>query len=180
MNSYHISGFPPEGTDDCKVIIFDNTTFNSPDAVKLAEPSPDKNGVVSGRLPRKWKGTEIQIVFISSQYVHENVCVKKTGLGFFHTMIIEKETNSDLDVIKHKWPVEPVSWNKTSQKLTMQAYRKARYKNYIFKFLYSVATITSCFVGYYIANLPGLLIGCSLVIFTIFISNYASGHEKII
>jgi hypothetical protein len=177
MNKYFISGFPPEGSDDCIVVIYDNATFNSPDAVRLAEPLPDENGVVSGELPKSWNGSEIQIVFISKQYAHENVYLERANLGFYHTFLIRKETNSDLP-LTHKWPVEPAIWHKSSQKLTMHAYRQAKYKNILSKVVYWTLTIGSPILGLALGGPIGVVIGFIITFAVIWLGKYANGEEK--
>jgi hypothetical protein len=177
MNKYFISGFPPEVSDDCIIEIFDNATFNSPDALKLAKPSPDEHGVVSGELPKSWSGSEIQIVFISLQYEHENVSLKRTSLGFYHTMVIKKETNSDLP-FTHKWPVEPSTWHKSSQQLTMHAYRHAKFKNMCSKVVYWTLTIGSPVLGLILGGLIGVVIGFVITVAVVWLGKYASGEEK--
>lgn len=177
MNKYFISGFPPKGTDDCKIVIFDNATFNSLDAEKLAEPSPDENGVVSGEFSKAWNGSEIQIVFLSTQYVHESVSLEQTNLGFYHTMLIEKETNSNLP-FTHKWPVEPKAWYKSSQKLTMHAYRQAKFKNILSKVIYWVLTIGSPILGLVLGGPIGVVIGFAITAAVVWLGKYANGEEK--
>jgi len=177
MNRYFISGFPPKGSDNCTIVIFDNATFNSPNALRIAEPSPDDNGVVSGEFSKSWNGSKIQIVFLSKQYVHENVSLEKTSLGFYHTMLIEKETNSDLP-LTHKWPVEPKIWHKSSQNLTMHAYRQAKFKNVLSKSVYWTLTLGSPILGLALGGPIGVVIGFIITIIVVWLGKYANGEEK--
>jgi hypothetical protein len=159
------------------VILFDNATFNSPDAIQLAKQVPDKDGVVSGEFPKSWKGSEIQVAFISDQYVHEYICLERTSLGFYHTMRIQKEENLGFPVT-HKWPVEPGSWHESSQKLTLNAYRRAKYKNILSKVVYWMLTIGAPLLGLALGGVVGVLIGFVITIITVWLGKYATGEEK--
>ena len=100
MNRYYISGLPPYGTDNTIVVLYDNDTFNSDNTLKLAEPTPNKDGVIHGSIDREWKGNTLQLVFISTQYTHQNIEIKRQELGFYHTIRLKEETNSNLSITR--------------------------------------------------------------------------------
>ncbi len=177
MNRYYISGFPPKDTDNTKVILYDNDTFGTNTALKLAEPLPCENGVVKGKLNKKWKGNTLQLVFISRQYTHQNIEIKRQQLGFYHTIRLKEETNSSL-TITHKWPVNSENWYKKSLELTLVAYRQAKHTNYIIKIIYWILTLGSPIFGFFSGGYIGLLLGVIITIITLFLSKYADGRVK--
>ncbi len=177
INYYFISGFPPEGTDDGLIVLYDSATFNTNGAIKLAEPTPAKDGVVKGFLESKWNGDSIEVVFISSQYVHQNVEIKREALGFYHTMRLKEERNADLS-FTHKWPINSEEWYKKSHQRTLNAYRQAKHKNMVLKILYWFLTIGSPIFGYFVGGMIGLMMGLGITIITIGLSGYASGKLK--
>lgn len=177
MKQIYIAGFPPEGSDDTKILIFDSDTFNTNDAIKLAEGIPNENGIFMRDLPKTYKGNKVMFVMLSKKYVHINEVLQVESLGVFHTIKLRKETNSDLP-LTHKWPVEPNAWYKKSQEFMRKQYRHAKYKNYMLTFVSAVATIGACFIGWWIAGIIGLAIGCILAIVVILLTDYSTGLKK--
>jgi len=177
MNYFFISGFPPKGMNDGLIVIYDSVTFNTKDAVKLVEPTPAEDGVVHGFFDKKWSGDSIELVFISKQYVHQNVEIKRRRLGFYHTIRMKEQTNSNLPVT-HKWPVNSKEWYKKSHQLTLDAYRHAKFKNVFLKIFYWVLTIGAPILGFFLGGMAGLIVGAVVTVITISLSGFASGKLK--
>jgi len=177
LNKYYISGFPPHGSDDTKIVLFDNDTFGSQNALRLAEPIQDINGVIQGSLDAIWRGNTLQLVLLSKEYTHQNIEIKRQNLGFYHTIRLKEETNSNLPTT-HKWPVQSEEWYKKSIKLSLEAYRKAKHTNLISKILYWTLTIGSPILGLFLGGSFGFAAGIIVTSIIILLNKYADGSTK--
>jgi len=173
----HIYGLPPGDKTKSRIIIFDGKTFGTNEAIRLAGGEPDNDGTFVCGLPSSYRGIEIMLSINADEYVEMQERLPLESLGVFHTVKLQKETNSFYSVT-YKYPVEPAQWYKKSQKRMRQAYRQARHKNHVLKGIGAAATIGAAFVGWFVAGILGLVAGCALAIFLILIARYTSGQDK--
>jgi len=175
MLAAHINGMPPDGEIETKVIIHDGRTWPGSGAVKLWEGKTDSNGEVHISLPKDLKNKHIHLWVMHDHFEHLSEEIPVTDLGLFHTVRL---TISTLHDRVKPLAINPQEAYKLGQFKMRDLYRKARYRNYFIKFVFPIISVAAVFVGWFIAGIQGLAIGCVLSILSLLLGSYATGYEK--
>ncbi len=177
MKLAHIFGFPPKDSGNTIVALYDEETYDSSEALRLVSGKPDQNGVFSCKLPKDYRGKKVRLVALPDEYVEISETLFISPLGLYHTVKLKKEENTNLPTT-HQWSVNTETWYIQSQERMRNMFREAKHKNMISKGISSIVIIGACFVGWWVAGILGLILGCALTILAIYLSDYASGQRK--
>ena len=169
-----VYGLPPGNNPDTKVWLYDEQTYCTNEAILLYEGKPDHDGIVECVVPNKYK--KIRFLAMPDMLNQISEPLKATSLGIFHTV----KLSLDMGICSgtEKMPFNLAELHRSSQEKMRKDYRNTKHKNWLFKGVSALATITAAFIGWYIAGILGLVVGCVLTIVVIFLGDYASGHKK--
>ncbi len=171
----YINGMPPDGELKTKVVIYDGRTWPGSGAVKLWEGKTDENGTVHFTLPRQLKNKHIHLWVMHDHFEHLSEDISVTELGLFHTV------NLTICVLHDRagaLAINPQEAYRNGQVVMRDIYRSAKYRNYIMKVSFPIVTVSAAFIGWFVAGIEGLAIGCLLAIASLLLGSYANGYEK--
>jgi len=171
----YINGMPPAGEVKTKVTIYDGRTWPGSRAKKLWEGNTDVNGGVHFLIPKYLKNKHIHLWVMRDHFEHLSEDVTVSELGLFHTVRL---TICVLHTRTEKLAVNPQEAYKSGQVEMQKLYRNAKHKNHVIKFIFVIVTIAAAFIGWFIADIVGLTIGCALAVVSLLLGSYASGHKK--
>jgi len=175
MPKVHIYGLPPENLVHTKVVLFDERTFNSANARRLFEGTPDEHGRVTCEIAEEYIGKKVRLVAMPKMFEYIGEPLEVPPLGVFHTVSLARDMG--LYSGTEQLPVEPASWRRDAQEQMRRDFRAAKHKNYLSKSIYWVLTIGSPIAGFFFAGPIGVVIGVAISVVTIFLGKYASGQE---
>lgn len=171
----YINGMPPDGGIKTKVIIYDGSTWPGSGAIKLWEGNTDLNGRVHFLLPRKLNNRHIHLWVMHTHFEHLSEDVPVSELGLFHAVRLTICTHHDRT---KPLAINPQESYKSGQVEMQKLYRSAKYRNHVIKFVFPIFTVAAAFIGWFIADIVGLAIGCAFAIISLLLGSYASGHKK--
>lgn len=146
----------------------------------IFEGFSDEKGFLEAKLPAHLRNRSLRLTSnFPGKIESSGEEIQGNALGLFHTSNPILDVSYINDQGKYAIPENLLNPSASAKRMA-ELYRAARHKNVVFKTSYWIFFVGAPFLGFFLASVPGVVVGFTLSVVCHVMGPYADGTDKAI